>query len=111
MPELDIEKLRRLLQRRCPDELVDEARLELTVAGKRLSVGGDLSGAGRRASGPRCRSPNSAATTTVSGTPIGWAGSRSKYIVHFPDLSPKYNVRPCEALVAVPLINTGQVTR
>lgn len=38
LPELDIEKLRRLLRRRCPDELAEEVRLELTVAGKRLSV-------------------------------------------------------------------------
>jgi len=26
-------------------------------------------------------------------TSIGWAGSRSKYIVHFPYLSPKYKVQ------------------
>jgi len=34
LPMIDIEKIRRLLERRCATEIADEVRLELTVSGE-----------------------------------------------------------------------------
>src|SRR3974377_1646546 len=38
LPELDVEKVRRLCQKKCPDRLADKVRLEVTTAGQNFSI-------------------------------------------------------------------------
>jgi len=38
LPELDVEKVKRFCQQKCPDTLAEEVRLEVTTKGKNISI-------------------------------------------------------------------------